>query len=188
MRLFVAVDLPDAVVSAAATISDTLRRRVRDTAPTARLTWIAPERMHLTLRFIGEVPPEAAARIGERLATPFETTAFTVAAGETGTFPARGAPRVVWIGLREGREALHQLEAEVSSRLEQAGIAREPRPFSPHLTLARVREAGGLRASTVAGVRAPDSARGQVDAVTLFESRLSPKGPAYSALHRIRLR
>jgi 2'-5' RNA ligase len=188
VRLFIAVEAPPPVVDAAMTVSDSLRERVRAAAPHARLTWMTPERMHLTIRFVGETDAAMAARIADLLAAPFATPSFTIGVGEAGSFPPRGTPRVLWLGLTEGRETLQQVEAEVSGRLDQAGIPRERRPFNPHLTLARVREPEGLRDTITAGIAAPAAAHGIVDAITLFESRLSPKGPTYIALQRIRLR
>lgn len=185
MRLFVAVGLPAAAAAAAAELGASLRQRVTRLAPHARLAWVAPDRMHLTVRFLGEVDPGRVPAIAAALADPFAIPAFVLSLGLPGVFPARGAPRVVWVGVDEGRTALVAVEQEMSGRLERAGIAREERPFSPHLTLARVREPGGLRAADLlAGVGAPRGGRGIVDAITLFESRLSPQGPTYTALQR----
>jgi 2'-5' RNA ligase len=145
--------------------------------------------MHITIRFLGEVPDDRADAITRALAGPLATPAFPVALGAPGLFPTRGAPRTFWIALDGDAAGAHRLEAEVSSRLEELGIPREARPFSPHLTLARVREAGGLRGTAVlAGLTVPPHAGGRVDAITLFESRLSSARPTYTALQRTPLR
>jgi 2'-5' RNA ligase len=188
MRLFVAVELPDAVVNAAAAASARVRDRVRGQAPRARITWVEHDRMHLTLRFLGEVDPGMAKRVQEVLAPPLSTASVAVSVGALGVFPPRGAPRVIWIGLDRGADGLMSAEREITGRLEEVGIPPELRPFSPHLTLARVREPQGLRAGPLLEGITPSGASGLVDAITLFESRLSPKGPAYTALQRTPLR
>ena len=188
MRLFVAIELPPAVVSAAEAVAQSLRERVARIAPHARLTWVAPDRLHVTVRFIGEVDDERAAAIGRVLGPPLQTPSFTIAAGAAGAFPARGAPRALWLALTSAPGVLADLEREVSARLDRAGVAWDARPFRPHVTLARVREPAGLRASALlAGVEAPPHGSGCVDAITLFVSRLSPRGPTYGVLQRTSL-
>ena len=166
-----------------------MKDRVNQSAPRARVTWVAPDRMHLTVRFIGDADAETAGRLVGAFAEPLATAAFEVALGEAGVFLSRGKPQVVWVALHAAGEALQLLEDEVSDRLEHLGIPREKRPFRPHLTLGRVRDPAGLRVRGLTdGIAAPASARGRVDAITLFESRLSPKGPTYIALQRTPLR
>ena len=174
-----------------------MKERVSRSAPHARVTWVAADRMHLTVRFIGAVDDVTASRIVSALAEPLATATFDLALGEAGVFlsrgrpfdSAQGKPHVLWVALRAGVDALQQLEAEVSARLDGVGIPREKRPFRPHVTLGRVRDPAGLRApGLIDGLAAPASARGRVDAITLFESRLSPKGPTYIALQRTPLR
>jgi 2'-5' RNA ligase len=184
VRLFVAVELPPPCVAVAGDVSDALRERVTRLAPNAQVTWVPPERMHLTLRFLGEVTADHAALIATGLSAPFDAKAFPVTLGGPGAFPSRGAPRVLWLGFSEGLTNLGMLERELSSRLAETGIPPEDRPYRPHLTLARVRDPRGLRlAPLFEGVDVP-AASGVIDAVTLFESRLSPKGSRYTALHR----
>lgn len=188
MRLFVAVELPPPVVIAADTVARELRERIAQIAPRARLTWVAPERMHVTVRFIGEVNDETATAIRGVLAPALDSPPLAFVLGDVGAFPTRGAPRALWLGLRSASEAVAALETEVSRRLAQAGVPPESRPFTPHVTLARVREAAGLRASALLADVAPPAARGRIDAITLFASRLSPRGSTYTALQRTGLR
>jgi RNA 2',3'-cyclic 3'-phosphodiesterase len=187
MRLFTAIELGDGVRSHAAVLLDELRVRARRFAPGAKVTWVAPERMHLTLRFIGEMNDTESAAILGALRSPIGMPAFTVRWEGLGSFPARGAPRVLWIGVAEGRDALIEAERSVSARLESVGIPREDRPYSPHLTLARVREPAGLKAAPL--FEGLDSRLGKthVGAITLFQSQLSPKGPTYVMLQQTSL-
>lgn len=188
MRLFTAIELGDIVKGRAAALLDELRLRARRAAPGAKVTWVAPERMHLTLRFIGEVNDAQGAALLGALRSPIVMAPFTVQWEELGSFPPRGAPRVLWIGVADGRDALIRAEHSVSARLEALGIPREARPYSPHLTLARVREPAGLKAAPL--FEALDGSLGEtrVEAITLFQSHLSPKGPTYVALERTPLR
>ena len=100
-----------------------------------------------------------------------------------GTFPCSGRPRVVWLGVDRGAEGLRVLHAEVARRLADVNFRREARAFSPHLTLARVKE-GGTLADTVRLVRAQLEPAGgcTIDHVTLYQSRPSPRGPTYTPL------
>ena len=189
MRLFVGVDVGPDVADAFARVSDELRTRAARLAPKARITWVAPDRAHITVRFIGHVDAAAADGITAALAPPVPVEPFDLTIHGVGAFPPSGALRVVWAGIASGGEALSALEQEVSRRLDACGVPREERAYRPHLTLARVKEAGGLRARTLLeGFADRAFATTRVDAITLFESRLSPKGPTYVALQETPLR
>jgi RNA 2',3'-cyclic 3'-phosphodiesterase len=186
VRLFVAVEIGDALAARVAALSGELQRRGADAAPRARVTWIPGDRMHLTIRFIGEVDDDRAAAVREALAQPLAVGSFDLTLAGAGAFPKGGTPRVLWVGISGGREELLRVEREISGRLERLGIAPEERPYSPHLTLARVRDPAGLRSAALLDGLA-DQVLGsvRVDAITLFQSKLSPKGPTYTALLRI---
>jgi 2'-5' RNA ligase len=188
MRLFIAVEIGEHVAAEAGRLVEMLRRRAQTLAPRARVTWVTPGRMHLTVRFIGEVDAARADAIGQALAAPLTVDAFDLIIGGIGAFPERGTPRVIWAGLGRGRDALLALEREVTARLRPLGIAPENRPYNPHLTLARVREPEGLRtAPLVEGLADRTLGTARIAAITLFESRLSPKGPAYAPRARTAL-
>ena len=188
MRLFVGVEVSPEVAAAATRLIEQLRRRAATLAPHSRITWVTSERLHVTVRFIGQVDDEMASAVAAALRPPFPTALFTLTAGGVGAFPPRGPLRAVWVGLTAGRDELIAVEDAVSGRLEQLGIGREVRPYSPHLTLARVRDAAGLRsAALLADVRGAELGSTSVGAITLFESRLSPKGPTYVRVQRTAL-
>src|SRR6186713_1702093 len=149
MRLFIAVELDERVRSEAGRVVDMLRRRAASLAPRARLTWVTADRMHLTLRFIGAADEARLAELHRALEPPVETPPFTLSVEGTGAFPSKGPPRVLWAGLQEGRDHLLVLERELTARLSAIGIPPEDRPYSPHLTLARVREPAGLRSAAL---------------------------------------
>jgi 2'-5' RNA ligase len=180
MRLFIAIDVAAAIAAEASRVVDILRRRASTLAPCAHVTWVAPERMHLTVCFIGYADEAKASAIHEALTPPVGVTPFELQVSGVGTFPPRGMPRVIWAGVHDDGDSLAATEREVSDRLARLGVAREDRPYSPHLTLARVKDPAGLRApALVDGLEDHEFGATRVDAITLFESRLSSKGPTY---------
>jgi RNA 2',3'-cyclic 3'-phosphodiesterase len=182
VRLFVAVDITDEVRAAAANAVDGLRRAAASGSG-ARVGWVAPDRMHITLEFIGDVSDPVGADIVGRLGAPFADAPFTLEFGGVGLFPPSGRPRVVWLGLLQGRAELQQLRAEVVTRLDGVPYRREHRPFSPHLTLGRFKEDGNVRDRQLLGaVPVPTLGACTVDRITVYQSRLSPKGPTYTPL------
>jgi 2'-5' RNA ligase len=188
VRLFTAIELGDQVQMEAGTLLRELKHRADATSPRARVTWVAPERLHLTLRFIGEVDDSKGEQVIGALRQPIPEAPFVVRWEGLGAFPGRGAPRVLWVGVARGAEQLGQIESIVSARLEVLGIPREDRPYSPHLTLARVRDAAGLRTAKIFEGLPGRLGETHVEAITLFQSTLSPKGPTYVTLERTPLR
>lgn len=188
MRLFVAVETGPDIASAVMPIVAELRRRAERLAPLARITWAVPPRVHLTLRFIGEVSPEKAEAISAALVRGVPRMPFQVEIGGAGVFPERGPARVLWLGLTSGVEPMLRLEEQVSSRLAQLGIAPDTRPYHPHVTLGRVRDASGLRpAALFQGIADATLGPFQVSSYTLFESRRTAGGTEYVPLVRTRL-
>ncbi|GIL13053.1 MAG: RNA 2',3'-cyclic phosphodiesterase [Chloroflexota bacterium] len=168
-RLFVAIDLPE-------TVKDALGELCRG-IPGAK--WVSREQMHLTLRFIGEVdaPRFEAIRsgLGHLQAAPFE-----LALKGVGQFPPRGAPRVLWVGLA-APPALAALQQRVESALVGLGIEPEDRPFSPHITLARLKTPPPplLVGQFLNKHAAFQSESIPVSAFILYSSQLRPTGPVY---------
>ena len=181
-----AVECGAVIPGRAAAAIERLRARLSAIAPAARVTWASPGRLHLTIRFVGEVAAPAAEAIVAALAPPIPVPPFEFAIGGFGTFPERGAARVIWAGVTSGLDGLRAVEREVTARLQPLGVPPEARRYSPHLTLGRVRGAAGFRAADLLAAGPADAALGtaHADAVTLFESRLSPKGATYVALQR----
>ena len=185
MRLFVGVEMSPSVAAAVVEIVEALRNRAMRLAPQSRIAWVAPERLHVTVRFIGHVDDERVDGIVDTLRPAIGIDPFDLTVAGAGAFPPKGPPRVLWAGLGSGRDRLIAIERIVSDRLVAAGVDRENRPFNPHLTLARVREAAGLRSGALLeGLDEAAFGLTPVDAITLFQSRLSPQGPAYLPVHR----
>ena len=186
-RLFVGVDLDEPVRASVAEISEGLSRRLGNQGRFGRITWVRPEHLHLTLRFLGEVEESAAAAIQTALAPPLTSPTFQLAFEGLGIFPPAGRPRVLWLAVTEGAADLRRVHDEIERRLETAGILSDARPFRAHLTLARFREpemrpdAAGLSAA------AAHTGSCRVDRVRLYESRLARRGPIHTAIGETKL-
>lgn len=187
MRMFVAVELGESVRQAAEVTVDQLRRRV-GRAVDAR--WVSTEKMHLTVRFIGNVPDERVPAVLDSLASRLTIPPFDVTLGECGVFPSHGAPRVLWIGIGEGVHSLQALHDEFDRRLATLGFQPEERPFSAHLTLARIKDVRTGSSSSIRQIArevAVRRGRSHVTHATVFQSLTSPRGSIYAPLLQVPL-
>ena len=187
MRLFVAIELDDDARGAVAAEQKRLKSAFGDRAGSA-LRWIRPEHMHLTLAFLGELDDSRSHTVVEAIRQPIQGGRFSIVFGGLGVFPSGGAPRVLWLGLVSGAREVGNVQHQVAERLAPLGTAPEPRPFHPHLTLARWRTSGQPdRRRALAADGGRDVARLDVETVALIQSRLSSAGPIYVTLCEGRL-
>jgi RNA 2',3'-cyclic 3'-phosphodiesterase len=188
VRLFVAVEIGPDVQATASRVIEDLKRRAAQSAPHARVTWVKPEALHLTVRFIGQAGPDICQLILAALERPLQVQGFELTIEGTGSFPPKRPPRVIWAGITSGLDQLRAVEQEVRSRLDPlipADDDARTRDYHPHLTLGRVKIPAGLKpAVLLKGLERDVFGTVRVGAVTLFESRLSPAGPTYVALGR----
>ena len=179
MRAFVAVDLPEELRAE-------LRSRQKSLQKAARgARWVRPEGIHLTLKFLGEIPDEKVDKISKTLASLPTFTPFKLQVKGIGFFPQARRPRVLWVGIKPC-PPLEALAAQVNKSLEAIGFAGEQRAFQPHLTLARFRvpqpqpeieKAISENDPTVLGLVT-------VREFFLFESILRPQGAEYRKVAR----
>jgi len=182
VRTFVAIEIEKPILDRIEDIRDVLREADAD------IKWAERENTHLTLKFIGEIdaaqvePIKAALQALAARSSPFE-----LAVRGVGSFP-KGHPRVIWVGADEPTGALQRLQEGVDETLAGFGVERDDREFSPHLTLGRVRSGRNIRKlmSILESIPA-ELGNSRVGSFTLFESKLTPRGPTYSALAVIRL-
>ena len=177
MRVFVALDIPPQVRAAV----DALVVKLRPACRNAR--WVRIEGAHITLKFIGEVPPEKSKAIEAALAAIHTPASIEMNFRGVGFFPNDRHPRVFWAGIEAGRE-LAELAAAVEASLGPLGIAREQRAFSPHLTLARFDSPRGLDALRAAIASAGPLEFGRTTAreFHLYQSILKRGGAEYTRL------
>jgi len=185
MRLFIAADLDDgarAAVSAAVERLRALSERVRR-GSTRGVGWVDARNLHLTLHFLGEIDEARLSELRDVLTPALQLDAPRVGLAGWGVFPPRGPARVIWLGVAAGARTLTLAQATLADRLRSAGITPESRPFSPHLTVGRVKVPSGQHWSRIAaGVPAAPVGEWPLRACTLFQSHLSPAGPTYQAL------
>lgn len=181
MRIFLAVFPPLATRKLAATVIEKLRR------PGDHVSWVAPENLHFTLRFIGEVGDDGLRRIEEAAREAAAAhRAFGVALGPPGAFPTAKRARVLWLGLQQGSEPFARLAGSLEDALAKRGWQPESRDFSAHLTLGRVREPGFDWTPALTRIVAPEGpdARFAVEAIDVVESQLSRGGSIYTVRSR----
>jgi RNA 2',3'-cyclic 3'-phosphodiesterase len=153
------------------------------------LSWVKPDNMHITIRFLGDLGDSGVRRAGESTRRGAEGhPAFRARLGGPDAFPSLDRPRVLWNGLAEGGEEAVALAKSVNQSLKQGGFGPPDKPFRPHITLARVRE----RARGVDGLRRyappPPPEAALLDRIVVMKSDLHPAGSRYTPLEEIRLR
>jgi 2'-5' RNA ligase len=174
VRCFIAVEVSS---EARAQIGTLLGRLGRTRGP---VRWGKPDQMHLTLAFLGEVPQDfvdsAVARLRPAVACFRQ---FTARLSGVGVFPNSKRARIVWVGVDLGRAELCALQAGVVEALEGVGFQPESRPFSPHLTVGRVKVPADVGSTVQMKF---ESEPFEVGSVVLFSSVLQSTGPVYSVL------
>lgn len=185
MRLFIALDIPEAIRARL----NGFMERVRVLAPDAR--WARPESLHVTLKFIGEVKEERLDAIKQTL-TAIKARPFDVKFEGMGYFPTNKSPRVFWAGVHATND-LSELAAAIDQKLAQLGIEREEKPYHPHLTLARAGSGPGASRvfrrlqEQLATEEPPHFGTMTAQEFYLYQSRLSRGGAQYAKLERFSL-
>lgn len=149
------------------------------------ISWVSPDNYHLTLKFIGDVDDERAGEIGAALAVAVNgIQAFDIALRGLGAFPTPARPRVIWAGVTGGGPPLADLARAVETAMASLGFPPEPRIFSAHVTLGRVREPrrNSDLAEALDRAASADLGVSSVDRVVLMRSQLSRRGARYSEL------
>ncbi len=141
-RVFVAIELPHNVRARLAEHIDNLRSSM----PEVRASWSREDNLHLTLKFLGDIPVASVEQLSEAASiTATKVGPFEIVVEGCGAFPPRGQPRVLWIGIDDPSGELSELNRTLEDQCAKAGFAREPRDFHPHLTIARIRKPQGSR-------------------------------------------
>ena len=169
-RLFVAIDLPESA-----------RQLLEGIDPHIRgVRWVDPAQMHLTLSFFGDVPDDIDLVLREKLSA-IEFGAFFLPIVGVGTFPAKGAPKIIWIGAGKAHPHLFQIYKRVHEAALAAGLEPELRPWHPHITIARCRDVAlqSLR-NFLQSNEDLDAGMIRVDAFHLYSSKLTPAGPIHT--------
>ena len=183
MRCFIAAELPSKVIVALGSLELQLKEgRHRF------VTWVQPDNIHITLKFLGSTPVEDLESIIDALTGVSERTQpLVLRLGALGCFPNMQRPEVLWVSLEGEVEKLGALQREVDLAMENLGFPRESRRFVPHLTLARIRRQASLADKQAFGrlVTATTFSSDlpiEVNEISLMESQLTPAGPIYNRL------
>src|ERR1051325_3728762 len=181
-RTFIAIELPRALRTRVAEHIAALRREL----PHVRASWTREENLHLTLKFLGNVPVADISKLSLAVETAArENNSFAFAVSGCGAFPEHGTPKVLWIGITEGLSELSRLNEAVEREAERAGFPREARQYRPHLTIARLRSSSGARElARVHTQKGFASTSVKVAELCVMRSELSSKGARYTALSR----
>ncbi len=158
-------------------------KSLQNVSPKTR--WVNPRQVHLTLKFFGSLEQETLDRIATALASLLTSFApFSLTLNGAGGFPKLFRPRVIWVDLGGEKEYLKGLQQALEETLSPLGIAREDRPFQPHLTLGRnkIPEVNEPLYHLLRNWVEPESEPFRVDEVILFQSDLKPGGPVYTKL------
>ncbi len=175
MRLFIGLDLPDEVVR-------NLDRLIERLRPHARIHWSPPANLHITTKFIGEWPEERLGELESQLAGLPPRGPIELHIHGVGFFPNPRSPRVFWCGI--DAPGLAELAADTDRATSALGVESEKRPFSPHLTLARIKEPLNLAPLRDAVAALPSQEFGKCAAGSffLYQSKLRPGGSVYTKL------
>jgi len=185
MRTFIAIEISEELRQELSVLQQELKKSEAD------VKWVAPDNLHLTLKFLGDTEEgkiEAMKRLLNKIAGG--QSSFTISFAQIGVFPKPDFPRVVWVGIEKGKDDLMRLATRIEEELFSLKFPKEKRPFSTHLTLGRVRSPQnkdklktminnleGFKASNAVGI----------DGFVLFRSQLTPQGSIYTALEKFTL-
>jgi 2'-5' RNA ligase len=186
VRVFCAIELP---VEVRERVAEHMAR-LRDAWPKVRASWERAEKLHITLKFLGEIEQtrvEALMRAAARAVE--DVPCFELSIEGAGAFPPRGNPRVLWLGVTDRSGGLALLARRLEDECAREGFAREERPFHPHLTIARLRAPEGARRLVAFHQEMGFEAQGfEVTRLILIRSELGPGGSRYTELSQHNLR
>jgi 2'-5' RNA ligase len=190
IRTFIAIELDESIKDDLIQ----LQERLRGEAPQGSLRWVRPAGIHLTLKFLGDVPADQIGEITRALERSCQGFApFSLSCGGLGCFPNLKRPRVVWVGVQEEMGTLAQLQKAIDENVAPLGYPPEKRKFSPHLTLGRVQRrvsSGDLRrlGELVGASEIGTLGQMEVRSVNLMRSDLRPSGAMYTRLAEVELK
>jgi 2'-5' RNA ligase len=183
MRTFIAVELPEKIKGEIEQLQAPFKKT------DAHVSWAKPGNIHVTLKFLGEVPAEKINQIFSATEEALEgARRFTMSLKGTGAFPNLRRPRVIWIGAGSGEEELSLLAARIEQEMEKIGFPKEKRRYSAHFTIGRVKSPKNIE-KLMELVSSSDfqTEEIQVNQVVVMKSQLDPRGAIYTPLKEIPL-
>lgn len=188
MRAFIAIELPKNIKDLLAGLQEGLKKSGAD------VKWVAPENIHLTLKFLGELDDETLEKIKKIVEiVAAKNNNYKISLSSLGAFPKIDYPRVIWAGLEKGTAETEKIAKELEERIEKFGIPKEDRAFSCHITLGRARPSLN-REKLIRELKnsqegfAKKALEFEAAKITLFKSTLNPKGASYETLKEASLK
>jgi 2'-5' RNA ligase len=184
IRSFLAIELPKLILRKIEEVQGDLRSTHAD------VRWINPEKIHLTLKFFGNIEESRIGPIFKSIEEPIRNSPpFSMEVKGVGAFPQMRNPRVIWMGLVDGKGFLTSIQKQIEIQLEKIGFQPEDRPFHPHLTLGRMKSNRGKEELLGRMEKHREEEFGDflVERVILFRSDLKPSGPIYTPLRELKL-
>lgn len=185
IRSFIAIEIPEGIKKGLFEIQEKLKKTGADVG------WTRPEGIHLTLKFLGEVEEGRLIDVQKAVEQASkEFSPFVLEVSGIGIFPNTRSPRVLWIGIKDKRDDLKNLQEAIEREAERVGFKRENRSFTPHLTLGRVRSQKNRDALIKSMEEFDKIELGLLDVgeVSLIKSELSPKGAIYTQMWKVTLK
>jgi 2'-5' RNA ligase len=181
-RIFVAVDISEEARSRASRYIENLRRQFSE----LRVGWEKPEKLHLTLKFLGDTDDEQLGKLTEAVEkTAREIPNFTLQISDTGVFPSQRKARVLWLGVKDEQGNLRKLNEVLEGECEKKGFVPEKRDFKAHLTIARLREPEKSRALIEAHLRENFAAlEFEVSEIVIYQSQFLSQGSRYTIVSK----
>jgi len=178
IRTFIALELSDGAKQELVRLEETFKQADAD------VKWVAPESIHLTLKFLGSIPEEKVPDITACLKKIIsDKTSFDVVLGVVGVFPGWDRAKVLWAGISDGAEHVKDIADEVSAAMESEGFEKETRDFRPHVTIGRIKSAKNrdkLKKIVESTKVNPVSSR--ISSIILFRSDLSKTGAVHTPI------
>jgi 2'-5' RNA ligase len=181
MRAFIAIGLPTEIKDVLSQIQDKLKTGL------PKISWVKPQNLHLTLKFLGEISPGQLDAIKHIITEVSQgIAAFKIKLDDLGVFPDLRQARIIWIGISQDT-ITKQIAGLLETKIADVGITKEKRDFSSHITIGRIK----IPLNPVDLERELKKAKNDVvyanmefnaGGITLFESVLGPSGPAYTVL------
>jgi len=193
MRTFIAADFPPKILIKAGKITADLKQQL----PGGDIKWVSTDKMHLTIKFIGEIQKNKIDRVKDLMTNILnDQTSFEIGIQNLGTYPHINHPRVIWLGITQGAPLI-EIHKQLDEALTDLKVRSDRRKYSPHLTLARVRretdrdtvkEIGDILSQfKVDSLGTITLGTITISEITLYKSKLTPQGPEYTPLHVVSL-
>lgn len=183
MRTFIAIELPESIKKEIEQVQAPLKRTE------TFVSWVKPKNIHVTLKFLGEVPEDKINEVFSATQKALEgIRKFTMSLKGMGVFPDVRRPRVVWIGSESGEEELSHMAKRVEEEMEEIGFPKEKRKFSAHFTIGRVKSPKNIE-KLMELVKSSDFQTGKIEVneVVVMKSQLHPTGAIYTPLKKVSL-